>query len=132
MILLKTEVKHINRNQCQTINIKYCFKTHRHVTTATVICPSRQTLRKVTGVTWRAARCRSVGSQPCKWRRRQALLFMIICNFNVCWTSLLVLSLVILFAMSLDVGEKYVSVDFEVFGNVQGGYLTVLCKTCRQ
>ncbi|KAK9966947.1 hypothetical protein ABG768_004022 [Culter alburnus] len=49
---------------------------------------------------------------------------MIICNLNACWTSLLVLSLVILFAMSSDAGEKYVSVDFEVFGNVQGGYLT--------
>ncbi|XP_048029101.1 acylphosphatase-2 isoform X1 [Megalobrama amblycephala] len=45
---------------------------------------------------------------------------MIICNLNTCWTSLLVLSLVILFAMSSDAGEKYVSVDFEVFGNVQG------------
>ncbi|XP_051769373.1 acylphosphatase-2 isoform X1 [Ctenopharyngodon idella] len=45
---------------------------------------------------------------------------MIICNLNICWTSLLVLTLVILFAMSSDAGEKYVSVDFEVFGNVQG------------
>jgi len=48
---------------------------------------------------------------------------MIICNLNICWTSLLVLlTLVILFAMSSDADEKYVSVDFEVFGNVQGGY----------
>ncbi|XP_051769374.1 acylphosphatase-2 isoform X2 [Ctenopharyngodon idella] len=38
---------------------------------------------------------------------------MIICNLNICWTSLLVLTLVILFAMSSDAGEKYVSVDFE-------------------
>lgn len=45
-------------------------------------------------------------------------------GLNVCWTSLLVLTLVILFAMSSDSGEKYVSVDFEIFGNVQGGYLT--------
>ncbi|XDV51136.1 hypothetical protein PO909_020070 [Leuciscus waleckii] len=45
---------------------------------------------------------------------------MIICNLNICWTSLLVLILVVLFAMSSDAGEKYVSVDFEVFGNVQG------------
>ncbi|XP_056101102.1 acylphosphatase-2 [Rhinichthys klamathensis goyatoka] len=46
---------------------------------------------------------------------------MIICNLNICWTSLLVLlTLVILFAMSSDADEKYVSVDFEVFGNVQG------------
>ncbi|XP_077085895.1 acylphosphatase 2, muscle type isoform X2 [Siphateles boraxobius] len=48
---------------------------------------------------------------------------MIICHLNICWTSLLVLTLVILFAMSSDADEKYVSVDFEVFGNVQGGYL---------
>uniref|UniRef100_A0A8C1WB75 acylphosphatase n=1 Tax=Cyprinus carpio TaxID=7962 RepID=A0A8C1WB75_CYPCA len=45
---------------------------------------------------------------------------MIICHANVSWTSLLVLTLVILFAMSSEAGEKYVSVDFEVFGNVQG------------
>ncbi|XP_067288518.1 acylphosphatase-2 isoform X3 [Pseudorasbora parva] len=45
---------------------------------------------------------------------------MIICNLNICWTFLLVLTLVILFAMSSDAGKKYVSVDFEVFGNVQG------------
>ncbi|XP_016373904.1 acylphosphatase-2-like isoform X1 [Sinocyclocheilus rhinocerous] len=45
---------------------------------------------------------------------------MIICHSNVSWTSLLVLTLVILLAMSSDAGEKYVSVDFEVFGNVQG------------
>ncbi|XP_077085894.1 acylphosphatase 2, muscle type isoform X1 [Siphateles boraxobius] len=45
---------------------------------------------------------------------------MIICHLNICWTSLLVLTLVILFAMSSDADEKYVSVDFEVFGNVQG------------
>ncbi|KAK7118999.1 hypothetical protein R3I94_020997 [Phoxinus phoxinus] len=45
---------------------------------------------------------------------------MIICNLNICWTFLLVLTLVIVFAMSSDAGEKYVSVDFEVFGNVQG------------
>uniref|UniRef100_A0A8C2KF25 Acylphosphatase n=1 Tax=Cyprinus carpio TaxID=7962 RepID=A0A8C2KF25_CYPCA len=45
---------------------------------------------------------------------------MIICHANVSWTSLLVLTLVVLFAMSSDAGEKYVSVDFEVFGNVQG------------
>uniref|UniRef100_A0A9J8BPJ3 Acylphosphatase n=1 Tax=Cyprinus carpio carpio TaxID=630221 RepID=A0A9J8BPJ3_CYPCA len=45
---------------------------------------------------------------------------MIVCHLNVSWTSLLVLTLVILFAMSSDAGDKYVSVDFEVFGNVQG------------
>ncbi|KAF4107758.1 acylphosphatase-2 isoform X1 [Onychostoma macrolepis] len=45
---------------------------------------------------------------------------MIICHLNVSWTSLLVLTLVILFAMSSDAGDKYASVDFEVFGNVQG------------
>ncbi|XP_057217591.1 acylphosphatase-1 isoform X2 [Triplophysa rosa] len=41
-------------------------------------------------------------------------------GLNVCWTSLLVITLVVLFAMSSDAGEKYVSVDFEIFGNVQG------------
>ncbi|XP_073682420.1 acylphosphatase-2 [Garra rufa] len=45
---------------------------------------------------------------------------MIICHLNVSWTSPLVLTLVILFAMSSDAGDKYVSVGFEVFGNVQG------------
>ncbi|XP_050979073.1 acylphosphatase-2 [Labeo rohita] len=45
---------------------------------------------------------------------------MIICHLNVSWTSVLVLALVILFAMSSDAGDKYVSVDFEVFGDVQG------------
>ncbi|XP_056590265.1 acylphosphatase-1 isoform X2 [Triplophysa dalaica] len=41
-------------------------------------------------------------------------------GLNFCWTSHLVLTLVVLFAMSSDAGEKYVSVDFEIFGNVQG------------
>ncbi|XP_056324207.1 acylphosphatase-2 isoform X1 [Danio aesculapii] len=45
---------------------------------------------------------------------------MILRDLSVCWTSLLVLTLVILSAMSSDAGDKYVSVDFEVFGNVQG------------
>ncbi|XP_059393424.1 acylphosphatase-2-like [Carassius carassius] len=45
---------------------------------------------------------------------------MIICHLDVSWTSLWVLTLVILFEMSSDAGDKYVSVDFEVFGNVQG------------
>ncbi|XP_052425483.1 acylphosphatase-2 isoform X1 [Carassius gibelio] len=45
---------------------------------------------------------------------------MIICHLDVSWTSLWVPTLVILFAMSSDAGDKYVSVDFEVFGNVQG------------
>nr|XP_005172988.1 acylphosphatase-2-like [Danio rerio] len=45
---------------------------------------------------------------------------MFLRDLSVCWTSLLALTLVILSAMSSEAGDKYVSVDFEVFGNVQG------------
>ncbi|XP_043107711.1 acylphosphatase-2 isoform X1 [Puntigrus tetrazona] len=45
---------------------------------------------------------------------------MIVCRLNVSRTSLLVLTIAISLAMSSDAGDKYVSVDFEVFGNVQG------------
>ncbi|XP_051967883.1 acylphosphatase-2 [Xyrauchen texanus] len=45
---------------------------------------------------------------------------MIIGHLNVYRTVLLVLTPVVLFTMSSGAGEKYVSVDFEVFGNVQG------------
>lgn len=97
------------------------LKTHHSVTTASVICPSCQALRKVTAVTWhQSGAVRVLGLVTLQVASR---LFMIICHLNVSWTSLLVLTLVILFAMSSGAGDNYVSVDFEVFGNVQGAYL---------
>ncbi|XP_055039428.2 acylphosphatase-2 isoform X2 [Misgurnus anguillicaudatus] len=45
---------------------------------------------------------------------------MTVGHLNICWISLSFLTAVIVFVMSSKTGEKYVSVDFEIFGNVQG------------
>ncbi|XP_065115360.1 acylphosphatase-2 isoform X2 [Paramisgurnus dabryanus] len=45
---------------------------------------------------------------------------MTVGQLNLCWISLALLTVVIVFVMSSKTGEKYISVDFEIFGNVQG------------